>query len=75
MNGALVGVAAVHGVHHVGHFVARCPDGVLALFGQFSMEGAETGTDSQTSVILQDTAPVPISHAQGSYTTHVFMIW
>lgn len=47
MNGALVGVAAVHGVHHVGHFVARCPDGVLALFGQFSMEGAETGTDSQ----------------------------
>lgn len=32
---ALVGVAAVHCVHHVRHFLPRRSNGVLAFFGQF----------------------------------------
>lgn len=40
---ALVGIAAVHGVHHVGHLLPRRPDGVLTLLRQFSVESEDGG--------------------------------
>lgn len=41
VQGALVGVAAIHRVHHVRHFLTRRPDGVFALFSQFPVGGRE----------------------------------
>lgn len=35
MHGALVGVAPVHGIDHVGHLLPRAADGVFALLGKF----------------------------------------
>lgn len=42
MHGALVGVATVHGIDHVGHLLARAADGVFALLGEFPV-----GLDNQ----------------------------
>lgn len=32
---ALISITAVHGIHHVGHFLTSIPYGIFALLGQF----------------------------------------
>lgn len=45
----LVGVAAIHGVHHVSHFLPSRSDDIFALFGQFPVD-ADKGSVSRSAL-------------------------
>lgn len=43
VQGALVGIAAVHGVDHVSHLLPGGSDGIFAFLGQFPVQGGGGG--------------------------------
>lgn len=43
VQGALVGIAAVHGVDHVSHLLPGGSDGIFAFLGQFPVRGGGWG--------------------------------
>ncbi len=50
--GTLLRVALVHGVDHHGHLLAGAVQCLLALLGQFPLQGEEMKTNNQTTEIV-----------------------
>lgn len=72
VQSALISITAIHGVHHVCHFLTGVPDGILALLGQLPDNPMKERINED--LLLWETASFHPSPSQSShmrrYTEH-----
>lgn len=76
MQSALVCIAAIHGIHHVSHFLPSRSDGVFAFFSQFPVGGRDRRSQpsfKQLHKHQQTCRPSPCEYCRQLFMVGLFL--